>query len=986
MNKKNYFILIFLFPLFIAVYARGNRDYENAEILIHSNKNNDALEAITQVLETKPDSSEYAIKLIRQTLQSQKEFQEQFDALLDLLYEDPDNNEKKLALILALERHHYDMKPEVKDFLEKLKVSSIYAIQRIRFLMYMDQGIAYINEREYNKAAQTFVKGYAIYNDKFQVENAGTKILEDVNKQINDVKEAVKKYEVIYDNFIKTAEKLNNQIKNHNSALTEQEFGKLELLIKDLYSLIETSAHNGSVLKKIYEAEATQNKNIDETLLPFAYRLTIGRDSAVSFEGVKGAMEAGFFFGLDSVSDLYWNEIRNLFTTLCDDFTFNADNSDLFDKNILYINECLKYLQKIYFAQAGNSKFRFIKNDMGKQNEKIRTAADLVENIVATKKVCSQLFEFEKKANIITEDYAGSAYDLRDERNVRITDLNNAANATHVMVVDAEKLFAKNRSVSHSELEQEIELLKAKQDGILERIVSLRLNLFEQAAIVKDRAGEIVLESSKKNYAEWRSFIPQNEELKDEHVKISPALASKELSALKKVVEKDIDLLNKFTVEVAPLNPFLNLSDVFSKHISGIHNTISSLKNLSDNIKNDITYSNSLVIRIQLAKNEADLRYEQAIQYLKKGNFNAAREYIELSRAKTDDALQLESNQEYLKMTDERLNKLGIEINNAENAVVIRDVRNYLDNAKKNYFNGEFQLAEDALISARNRWAVTHVELNEEITNWLGIVSTADSLKTGRTIPVTAPLYPQIIQLLSNATQLYTASIAKINSAERETALQNLNAARENIKQVLLVYPFNETAGQLNLKIDKLLDPKNFNTQFRRKLITIKNEYKINSQRSYSDLLDLYSIDKNFPGIAALKDEMEIYLGIKMPPPDLKAIAESKRLTDSARKILTDRNTLEFPIAIQQLNRAIKLDIDNIEAVRLKDEIQMNMGGGSVIVLSAANEAKYRQAVSELKKGNKIIAAALVEQLMQDKDAKNSAKVRELKKRIDAQL
>lgn len=58
----------------------------------------------------------------------------------------------------------------------------------------------------------------------------------------------------------------------------------------------------------------------------------------------------------------------------------------------------------------------------------------------------------------------------------------------------------------------------------------------------------------------------------------------------------------------------------------------------------------------------------------------------------------------------------------------------------------------------------------------------------------------------------------------------------------------------------------------------------------------------------------------------------------------------------------------------------MAMGGAAVIVLSAADEAKYQQAVSELQKGNKVIAAALVEQLMQSPNAKRSAKVRELKR------
>ena len=89
---------------------------------------------------------------------------------------------------------------------------------------------------------------------------------------------------------------------------------------------------------------------------------------------------------------------------------------------------------------------------------------------------------------------------------------------------------------------------------------------------------------------------------------------------------------------------------------------------------------------------------------------------------------------------------------------------------------------------------------------------------------------------------------------------------------------------------------------------------------------------------------------------------------------------------MQQLDSAIKLNPQNVTAIQLKDAIQMSMGGAAVIVLSAADETKYQQAVAELQRGNKIIAAALVEQLMQSPNAKNSAKVRELKKRIDALL
>jgi len=93
-----------------------------------------------------------------------------------------------------------------------------------------------------------------------------------------------------------------------------------------------------------------------------------------------------------------------------------------------------------------------------------------------------------------------------------------------------------------------------------------------------------------------------------------------------------------------------------------------------------------------------------------------------------------------------------------------------------------------------------------------------------------------------------------------------------------------------------------------------------------------------------------------------------------------------FPAAVIQLDEAIKLNPENQQAINLKDRIQSSSGGQQVAVLSAKAEAQYMQAVAELQKGNKITAAAIVEQLLQDPKNRNSSKIQELKKRIDSQL
>jgi hypothetical protein len=294
--------------------------------------------------------------------------------------------------------------------------------------------------------------------------------------------------------------------------------------------------------------------------------------------------------------------------------------------------------------------------------------------------------------------------------------------------------------------------------------------------------------------------------------------------------------------------------------------------------------------------------------------------------------------------------------------------------------------AEQQFIQAKTRWGVTNIEANPEVTNWLDIINTALSMKTGRTIPVSAPLYPQMSQILNTASQQYAEGSKLMTAGKRTEAVALLTAAKEGLRQLQLVYPLNQDAGVLILKIDQLIDPGAFNDFFRQRINTIRSNYRTERQTAYSDLLDLYAINPSYPGIKSLIDEVEIYLGIKLPPPDPVAIARSAELTRQAQRIYDANNRNLFPVARDQLSEAIKLNPNNQTAIALNDRLAVSIGGTSLAVLPREDEAKYQQALLELQRGNKITASALVEQLMQSPSSRNSAKVQDLKKRIDSLL
>jgi endonuclease YncB( thermonuclease family) len=69
-----------------------------------------------------------------------------------------------------------------------------------------------------------------------------------------------------------------------------------------------------------------------------------------------------------------------------------------------------------------------------------------------------------------------------------------------------------------------------------------------------------------------------------------------------------------------------------------------------------------------------------------------------------------------------------------------------------------------------------------------------------------------------------------------------------------------------------------------------------------------------------------------------------------------------------------------------KDQLQTRMNGTRTIVLDSRSEAEYRRAVSELQRGNTLVALAIVEQLLQDPKNRSSTLSLELQRRIQSAL
>jgi tetratricopeptide (TPR) repeat protein len=243
-------------------------------------------------------------------------------------------------------------------------------------------------------------------------------------------------------------------------------------------------------------------------------------------------------------------------------------------------------------------------------------------------------------------------------------------------------------------------------------------------------------------------------------------------------------------------------------------------------------------------------------------------------------------------------------------------------------------------------------------------------------------------QLLSEAKKQYDEGVRYFNANQRTNGIARFTEARQKTQEVKLMFPVNQEAGILELRMDQVIDPGTFDETFRRRLADAIAGTKParRSVESFAELQNLAEINPRYPGIGAAITQAEIDMGYRPPPPDPRALSRSRELTAAALAIIEQNIQSQFQVALTQLNQALNLNPNNAQAMSLKDLLQTRMGGKGVIVLDSDSELEYQRAVQELQRGNTLNALAIVQQLLQNPRNQSSTRILELQRRIESVL
>ncbi|MDR1587024.1 MAG: hypothetical protein LBS57_06190, partial [Treponema sp.] len=225
-----------------------------------------------------------------------------------------------------------------------------------------------------------------------------------------------------------------------------------------------------------------------------------------------------------------------------------------------------------------------------------------------------------------------------------------------------------------------------------------------------------------------------------------------------------------------------------------------------------------------------------------------------------------------------------------------------------------------------------------------------------------------------------------INAGQRTQGLAKFGDARQKTQKVKLMFPVNQEAGMLELRMDQLTDLPAFNASFDRRVQEARAGTKRRSAESFADLQNLAEINSRYPNMAAILTEAEIDMGYRLPPPNPRDLARSVELTRAAQQVLEGNIRAQYEVALRQVTEALTLNPNNSSATSIKDRLQILIGGNTEVVMDSNTRQDYDRALREFTQRNYLVANAIVQQLLQNPRNRNIPQIIELQRRIQPLL
>ncbi len=324
--------------------------------------------------------------------------------------------------------------------------------------------------------------------------------------------------------------------------------------------------------------------------------------------------------------------------------------------------------------------------------------------------------------------------------------------------------------------------------------------------------------------------------------------------------------------------------------------------------------------------------------------------------------------------------------------------QNAVEGAKKAYDEGGYSSGLTMLNQSQEFWERSYGENDPEMEAWIVRLQNAQQALQQTVIEETDPLFAEMNQYLNLANRYYVAGIRVVESNPRSAdALKSFRSANDLVRQVLNTFPGNEAALLLEQKILKQTDEDTWTAEARslvnqtRRAVGRNDVVALRGNSTqkglYGQIKVLEKIDPEFSGLKQLIYDAEVVLGIIIPPPDPAVLAESRRITGEARRIWENLGAAGSDRAVELLDSALVLWLDNAEASNLKNEILLSVEPARLPAFPAELLHLLELVEDSYGQSNFILAKALLGRIDTEFSAfSNDPRIREWKRKVEARL
>ncbi len=1007
------------------------------EKLIRQTDYTEALFQLHKYIERYPERFDNAQRLVRIIMNRRSRYSVLTEKAIKVSTENPEDHITPSEIILEMRTLEKNPPEDVKKVIELLEDMHLFKYYAYLFDKIETESAELCHADDITGAITKVQEGFWIYKDEFLEDFANNKDIiseaEKIEKKLNSLVEKYKQEDLsanitsLTTQFIKSVNEANYTAANDQLGNLRKAFSNYSSLRNDFLQIIKD-------YQKLYDKQKKIKPDLtDACYVAFMQRFVSGLTS-IDDSGLVGVMDYVYNSNINKIKvavvDLMKKQTSQYLTVLPKDILSDKVNFDDLNAKTDY-KICVNRFGSI--VKEVNGFTSFYKN-LDNTNKPVDTDYNLSIDYICglsnqTSEIC-KIAQKVKQEEIYQKQILSSFNNSAEtsETSANVTKLFESASRVNNIIGEREKLLSTNFAWSNDK-NQNWENLTTRYDTFVnqifdftsENIVSAWKKISESYIQDANKYTKELDEYVKYSETYQKGFSEQIDKKTFDRLKTDPKelleyakthkpasdnsgtvyhypeltlhmanvvteTAEKYQESLQKAqeqLEKNANM-NKEWQTNAEVNKIIKQSEQsLADKQKTIQNITLQTKNATEKATNDYNQA-------QVLKRNGDAIVEQAEEEFNKNNLNKAENLIDDAIEKYNESLSYSENIDLRTQTEQVRYDFSNKILKAKNEIVVRESRELYNKAKSAQDSDRYDDAQTYITAAITKWSETHDDTNPEFQDFLEIVNTAVSMKTGRILLPSDPLYAEMSQLLSSAYQYFEQGSSYYKQKNYDEGKTAFSLALDNIQKIKQVYPINQEASILQLKIDRMQNPQKFETDFENKVKTAiaKTRKADTKAEGYNELLIYYDLNPNYKGLKNTIANVEIELGMRQKPVDNTAVTRSNKLTQDAQSIFNSagNNQDKLLSALTKINEAIKLNPNNTKAQKLKDKINTKLGGSKTTELTAADEAIYNQARNAYLQKKYDEAKAYIDQLWQKPAYRSIEKVKSLKKSIDSKV